>query len=186
MTIKDKICVATGNTQKFKEIRFHLNAVGVEAEQIRIDLEEIQTTDLQTLMTHKLAQAYSAIQQPVICDDAGLWIEKYTHFPGTLTKFVIRGMGNRFLDLFNNGDKAILKASLGYWDGHYHAIAEGKLKGQLSKKGLSDLPPENPINHLFIPDGHSVCLNKVLHDPTFKSHRQQAIEALLNIIRRST
>ena len=64
----------TSNQNKVREIREILQ---VPTESISLDLDELQTTDLDELITHKLMQAYQYVQQPVFVEDTALYFSAW-------------------------------------------------------------------------------------------------------------
>ena len=61
------IVIVTGNKNKLKEI-LAIAPKELELTSQAIDLDEIQSLDLQAIVTRKLKQAYGLVQQPVIVE----------------------------------------------------------------------------------------------------------------------
>ena len=61
----------SGNANKVKYLS---RVLGVELDHIKIDLDEIQSTDLRKIVEDKAHRAYDIIRKPVMVDDNGLFI----------------------------------------------------------------------------------------------------------------
>ena len=59
----------TGNQSKADYLSRQL---GVELAHQKVDLDELQSTDLHTIVAHKLQQAYDVVKQPVLVEDVSL------------------------------------------------------------------------------------------------------------------
>ena len=102
---------------------------------IELDLQEIQTTDLDELVNFKLRQAYEHVQAPVIVEDTSLYFEDWNELPGPLVKYFLENIGLsgmvRALNEFNN-NSASAACCLGFTkDGKSMPLFEGKVKGNI-------------------------------------------------------
>ena len=124
----------TSNSNKFRELSELLEW---NISRIELDLQEIQTTDLDELVNFKLRQAYEHVQAPVIVEDTSLYFEAWNELPGPLVKFFLKNIGLsgmvRALDEFNN-NSASAACCLGFTkDGKSMHLFEGKVKGNIVK-----------------------------------------------------
>ncbi|GIT03030.1 MAG: hypothetical protein CM1200mP28_02890 [Deltaproteobacteria bacterium] len=124
----------TSNSNKFRELSELLEW---NISRIELDLQEIQTTDLDELVNFKLRQAYEHVQAPVIVEDTSLYFEAWSELPGPLVKFFLKNIGLsgmvRALDEFNN-NSASAACCLGFTkDGKSMHLFEGKVKGNIFK-----------------------------------------------------
>ena len=122
----------TSNSNKFRELSELLEW---NISRIELDLQEIQTTDLDELVNFKLRQAYEHVQAPVIVEDTSLYFEAWSELPGPLVKFFLKNIGLsgmvRALDEFNN-NSASAACCLGFTkDGKSMHLFEGKVKGNI-------------------------------------------------------
>ena len=122
----------TSNSNKFRELSELLEW---NISRIELDLQEIQTTDLDELVNFKLRQAYDHVQAPVIVEDTSLYFESWSELPGPLVKFFLKNIGLsgmvRALDEFNN-NSASAACCLGFtkdWKSMH--LFEGKVKGNI-------------------------------------------------------
>ena len=93
MSTTTRITFVTGNAGKFATAREHLASLGVELEQVALDLDEIQSSSVQEVALHKAQQAFRALRRPVIVEDSGFYIDELNGYPGPSVKFVIKGLG---------------------------------------------------------------------------------------------
>lgn len=77
------ITFITGNPKKAEYMR---KLLGMPIEHIKLDLEEIQSLDLEEIVKHKVRQAYEKIGKPVIVDDVSFEFCTLGRLPGTFVK----------------------------------------------------------------------------------------------------
>jgi non-canonical purine NTP pyrophosphatase (RdgB/HAM1 family) len=71
----------TGNKNKVKEFEFIL---GFKIENIDLQLEEIQSIDVEEVAKHKAKSAYNMLKKPVIVEDTGLYFEELNGLQGAI------------------------------------------------------------------------------------------------------
>src|SRR3989344_9558853 len=81
-----KIVFITGNQNKADYLSKYL---GHPVDHVKLDLDEIQSLDLQEIVEHKVQQAYEKIQQPVIVEDVSLEFAALGGLPGPFIKFFV-------------------------------------------------------------------------------------------------
>jgi len=79
----------TGNAGKFREI----SAIIPGIEQLKLDLDEIQSLDPQIVIEHKLAQAAAERDGEFIVEDTSLIFNCIKPLPGTMIKFFEESLG---------------------------------------------------------------------------------------------
>jgi S-adenosylmethionine:tRNA ribosyltransferase-isomerase len=89
------ITFVTGNAGKLKTAREHLSPLGIEVEQARLDVDEIQSLDVQDVAMHKAWQAYRVLGRPLIIEDSGFGIDELGGFPGPMVKHALSALGAR-------------------------------------------------------------------------------------------
>jgi len=141
----------TGNENKARVLEKYL---GYPVEHQKIDMDEIQSLELEEIIDHKVKQAFDILKSPVLVEDVGLVIEGMGKLPGPFIKWFIEGMGlNKICDLVTSFDNRKAKAQIvfGYFDGQELKIFSGDVHGTISRqpKG-NDGFGWNPI---FIPNG---------------------------------
>lgn len=129
-----EIVFVTGNQNKADYLA---KMLGIEIEHQKIELDEIQSTCLETVVEHKVQQAYEIIQKPVLVEDVALGFDALGGLPGPFIKFFVdapNGLENlcRMLDGFDNRS-ARAACVFGYFDGENMRLFRGELKGTIAK-----------------------------------------------------
>ena len=156
---------ATSNLNKLSELSELLE---YRLTPLELDLQEIQTTDLQELVKHKLKQAYEHIHAPVIVEDTSLYFKAWNELPGPLIKWFIENLGlaGMVSALSQFKDKsAQAVCCLGYTNnGKSMYLFEGKVKGVIVK-------PRGSLNFgwdaIFQPSEHEQTFGEM--DPEDKN-----------------
>ena len=143
---------ATSNPNKLRELSELLEH---QLESFPLDLQEIQTTDLQELVKNKLQQAYEHIQAPVIVEDTSLYFEAWNELPGPLVKWFLQNLGlaGMVSALYGFDDKsAHAVCCLGCTNnGESMHLFEGKVKGVIVEPRGSQ---HFGWDAIFLPAGH--------------------------------
>ncbi len=58
-----------------------------QVDQLNVELDEIQSLDLQTIVKHKAQQAYEIVKGPVLVEDVSLEFNALGKLPGTFISF---------------------------------------------------------------------------------------------------
>jgi XTP/dITP diphosphohydrolase len=106
----------TTNPGKAREAREYLDAV----EQFDFDYTEIQADELGPIAARGAREAYRAAGDPVIVDDAGLFVEGLEGFPGPYSAYVEETLGvERVGRVAREADatRARFRCVIGYCDG---------------------------------------------------------------------
>lgn len=147
-----RITFATGNQHKADK---SAQLLGRDLDHEKIDLDELQTTNLTELVEHKVRQAYEKLQKPVIVDDYGLGFDVLSGLPGPFTKFFIEvenGLENlcRMLDTLPTR-RARTVCAIAFYDGKTLRVFEKTMLGQIAEHPIGS----NGIHtdQIFIPDG---------------------------------
>ncbi|AQL42592.1 non-canonical purine NTP pyrophosphatase [Halorientalis sp. IM1011] len=107
----------TTNQGKVREAREYL---GETVEQLDFDYTEIQADDLATVAAHGAREAYRHAGEPVLVDDAGLFVDAFDGFPGPYSSYVEDTVGvERVWRLTREEDdrSASFRTVLAYCDG---------------------------------------------------------------------
>jgi non-canonical purine NTP pyrophosphatase (RdgB/HAM1 family) len=158
----------TGNEGKAKYLAKYL---GVELEHIKLDLDEIQSLDLQEVVHHKVREAYRQIKKPVLVEDVSLEICSLGRLPGPFIKWFLEELtSEQIARLADGGDRrAIGRCMFGYFDGEREHYFAGELHGTLTEKpsGGNGFGWDN----IFIPDGYNVTraeLNETDYETVYR------------------
>src|SRR4051812_45378209 len=76
----------TGNQNKADYLA---RLLGVELEHRKINLDEIQSADLNEIVSHKVKQAYAVAGCPVLVEDVSLGFSALGGLPGPFIKFFV-------------------------------------------------------------------------------------------------
>lgn len=121
---------------------------------VKIELDEIQSTDLHKIVEHKLLQAYDAIKAPVLVEDVSVAFTALGSLPGPYIKWFVEDAGLdaccRMLDGFEDRS-AVVRTTFGYYDGEQMTFFDKEMRGR-----ISDTPRgENGFgwDKIFIVDG---------------------------------
>ena len=170
---KKIITLVSGNENKIKEFQ---QILGIELDNIDIDLPEIQSTDVMEVAKEKLKEAMKHIKGPCIVDDSGLHIDNLNGFPGALIKFYHKKLKNEGIVKHSPGSKAQAVSVIGYFDGKNEYFFEGKTEGKIPEEPSGDGFGWDPI---FVPDGSDFSYAQLSSEEKNKiSQRKLAIEKL--------
>lgn len=147
-----KLTFITGNPAKAKYLGdyFHLSV-----DHIKLDLPEIQSTDLKEIVEDKAKRAFKVIKTPVIVEDVSLVFHELKELPGPLIKWFFETLGNEGLcKLVNRFDnkKASAKVMFAICDESGVNTFSGSIDGSITDTPRGDIGfGWDPI---FIPDGY--------------------------------
>ncbi len=104
-----KILFATGNSRKVAEAKLGCEIFEIQVEQIKVDIEEIQSSDPVIISNHKANQAFKAVREPIVVTDTFWEIPALNGFPGAYMKDVASWFSAEdFINLIiNKQDKRI-------------------------------------------------------------------------------
>lgn len=122
----------TGNQSKADYLSRQL---GVKIEHQKIDIDEIQSTNLHEIVTHKLRQAYAICLKPVLVEDVSLVFHALGELPGPFIKWFVDEAGDeaccRMLDGFRDRT-ATIRCTFGYYDGMTMTFFDSELIGSIA------------------------------------------------------
>lgn len=181
-----KLTVVTSNTKKAKEMMRSLKEFGIETEHISADLNEPQSLDAKVIVAAKAREAFALAHSPVIVDDSGFYVEKYHRFPGTLSKYIFRGIGyDGLFALMKEGDRAHFECNVAYMDKDLAepVIFTGTYPGRVTEDCPRDPNEEMPYAPLFIPDDSTERLFEMTPKQRVNDHRHQGLRACVEWLR---
>lgn len=122
----------TGNQNKAD---YFSRQMGMDIKHQKVDLDELQSTDLHVIVEHKLKQAYDAVGGPVLVEDVGLAFNVLGNLPGPYIKWFVEGAGEeaccRILDGFDDRS-AVIRCTFGYYDGNQIKFFDSESRGTIS------------------------------------------------------
>lgn len=146
------ITFITGNQNKADYLA---NMLGIDVDHQKFDLDEIQSTNLEKVVEHKVKQAYEIAHKPVLVEDVSLGFDALDGLPGTFIKFFVNAPDGleklcRMCDGFDNRG-AEAACVFGYFDGERLEFFRGGLHGTIANHPRG----ENGFgwDQIFCPDG---------------------------------
>lgn len=123
----------TGNQNKAEYLA---RLLGIPLEHQKVDQDELQSMDLDEIVTHKVMQAYDLVGRPVLVEDVGLRFNAFGGLPGPFVKFFVdapNGLTNmcRMLDGFDDRS-ARAECVFGNYDGEHVELMRGGLDGTIA------------------------------------------------------
>ena len=149
----EKLTFITGNVGKAKYLSdyFHF-----PVEHVKLDLPEIQSLDLRTVVEDKAKKAFSIVKGPVLVEDVSLVFGALEKLPGPLIKWFLEALGNDGLcELLNRYDdrRATAHSAVALCDANGVQIFSGVKEGSVSTEPRGDAGfGWDPI---FIPTGYT-------------------------------
>lgn len=168
-----KVVFVTGNQHKADKTAQLLDRA-IDHE--KLDLDEIQTTNVAELAEHKVRQAYEILKKPVIIDDYGLGFDALDGMPGPFIKFFVMiddGLEKlcRMLDGFDSR-RATTCCVMAFYDGKTLRVFEKYTTGDIAVHPSG----ENGIHtdRIFRPDGYHQTraeMDDITYDEVYRQVR---------------
>lgn len=174
------ICLVTGNENKAREFE---EILGFKLGRANLDLEEIQSVQVEKVIINKTKQAFGIIGKPVIAEDTGLYFDSWNGLPGALAKLFDKTIGYRKLcGLLGSERGAKAQTVVGYFDGNDYRSFIGEINGTIaeSPRGKNGFG----WDMIFIPEGHSKTFAEMENGEKNRvSMRKIALEKLRNFLK---
>ncbi len=170
----------TTNEHKRREVQ---EILGVELEGADLDLPEIQAIDPAEVATEKARAAREALGDPdlpILVEDSGLMVDAWGGFPGALTKWVMKSVGNEGLLRMltpeeDRSAKAVCVVALAEADGKVHTF-RGEVLGAVAERPRGE--GGFGYDPVFVPNGSSRTYAEMGGDKNTDSHRARAFRAV--------
>lgn len=168
------IIIVTSNKDKLAEIN---QILGTNHKVSTLDIPEIQSLDLDEVITHKAKSAYHKLKKPVLVEDISLEIKALNGLPGTFVKFFLEKLGTeRTVKLVGKAETdTTVTAAVAIYNGKTLKIFKGSIKGTLSPKnrGKSGFG----FDKVFVPKGYKKTYAQMPPSQKNKiSHRSLALK----------
>lgn len=128
------ISFITSNSGKAAEAQSILHT---PIELTKIELDEIQSLDLEEIIKKKAQSAFEVVNKPLLVDDVGLFIDTWQGFPGPFIKFLLKAGGNNLLLRMlapESNRIATARCAVGYHDGEKIHIFMGEVPGEIVRE----------------------------------------------------
>ncbi|GAB4307616.1 MAG: XTP/dITP diphosphatase [Methanobacteriaceae archaeon] len=173
-----KIKFITGNKHKVKEAKHIFENFGIEVEHLNLGYPEIQGK-LTDVASFGAVDVSRRLKEPVIVEDAGLFIKALNWFPGAYSSYVQETIGNKgILKLMNNvNDRyAEFRSVVGFCKPNSEPVTFlGAVKGHISFKEKGNFG--FAFDPLFYPEGYQKTFGELKTREKNKfSHRRKALE----------
>ncbi|OGE11657.1 hypothetical protein A3H87_04835 [Candidatus Curtissbacteria bacterium RIFCSPLOWO2_02_FULL_42_37] len=172
MKLKDLIVVTT-NKNKLSEIN---TILGTNHQVSKIDIPEIQSLDLDEVITAKAKAAYEKLRKPVLVEDVSLQIKALGNLPGPFVKFFLATLGTEGTVRLVKDRDTTTKATdaVAIFDGKNLKIFRGTVVGTLSSKNRGT--HGFGFDKVFIPKGFKQTFAQMPpHVKNQISHRAKAL-----------
>jgi XTP/dITP diphosphohydrolase len=173
--------MGTSSKHKFQEARGILSEYGIQLERLNIERVEIQADDPIIIAEYSLKTLNVNI--PILIEDAGLYIEKYSGFPGPYSSYILRTINNEgILKLLQgeNNRKARYLSAVAYRDHKFTKTFTGEVHGRIAEviKGTQGFG----FDPIFIPiEGNGRTFGEMKTEEKAKiSHRARAFRSFGN------
>ena len=161
-----QVTFITGNQVKAD---FLAKFLGVTIKHKKLDLDEIQSVNLEEVAERKARQAYKILGSPVLVEDVGLVFKSLGKLPGPFIKWFELELGLericRLVDGLDSRD-AVGEVVFCYFDGQKSVLFHGKIEGL-----ISDRPRGSKYfgwDPIFIPSGADKTLAQMNEAETEK------------------
>lgn len=146
--------LVTGNKNKVKEFE---GILGFEIENVDLELDEIQSIDVEEVARKKARSAYNILKKPVIAEDVGLYFEELNGLPGALVKFFVDNLSlKKICSLIKENRKAKVIICIVFFDGQKEIIIKKETAGHI----VDEPRGENGFGFdpIFMPEGYDKTL----------------------------
>lgn len=175
----DSVSLISGNEGKARE---YATLLGIYVSAVKEDLIEIQSLDVVEVVKHKVQDAYSKLQVPVLVDDTGLALNAWNGLPGALVTWFLASVGAQgVLDMAAGvtDRTATVTTALGYADANGVRVFTGTLQGTLTTERRGD--GGFGYDSIFVPAGSDRTFAEMSSEQKNAiSHRRLAVEQLRN------
>lgn len=178
----DALTFITGNPSKAELVSRYLHFPVTHKS---IDLVEIQSLDLATIIEFKAKEAYKHIQAPILVDDTSLRFYALGKLPGPLVKWFLTELGTsglcRLLDSYTDRS-AQAAVMFGFYDGKTLATFSNSQEGTISPapRGNNGFGWDT----IFIPRGFEKTWGEMtIEEQSASSLRKTALEKLASFLR---
>lgn len=144
-----------------------------------LDIDEIQSLDLEKIVKNKAKQAFDKIKDPVIVDDVSAGLSSLSGLPGPFIKFFNKEIGSDSLFKLSKSEneEVTISCIAAYYDGKHFILGKGTIKGKIvSPRGDNGFG----FDSVVIPDGQKKTMAEMTEEEKMQvSHRGRAFRSLL-------
>jgi XTP/dITP diphosphohydrolase len=179
-----KLIFVTGNQHKFREAERILKEYNVIIGRKDVECEEIRSESCEEIALACLKLLRRKVNKPFFVEDSGLFIKALNGFPGTLSSWVFKKIGNEGILKLMKGERmrdAYFLSAIAVWDGRRERVLTGKVDGYISSELRGKGFGYDPI---FIPAGSEKTFGEDEKVKSLCSHRRNSMRKLAEWIGR--
>ena len=171
----------TGNPGKANEISRYL---GFPVDHVSLELEEIQSLNLEEIVKDKAMRAYGKVGRPVLVEDVSLVFRAFGKLPGPLIRWFLEELGNEGLCRLLDGKKdntCVATVCYGLCDGKTVRLVSGDMEGTVADHPRGD----NSFGwaSMFVPAGMTKTYAELSNEEQAPiAMRRKALEKLHKIL----
>lgn len=158
------VILLTSNPQKAHEIGQALQPYGIQVLAKNLEVDEIQSNDIATVVRDKVEKAYRLVKRPVMVDDTGIFFAGYHQFPGVLSRYVFTALGfSGLFRLIQPGQRAYFCSYIAF-KGSAKAkpvLFKGICRGRLIRELRGPRKQKMPYDNIFIPNGDTKTFSQL-------------------------
>ena len=176
------ITLVTGNPGKLAEWQ-RLFPADFNLEAVDVDLDEIQSLDLEAIAVDKAKRAYEKVGKPVLVEDVSAGLDSMGGLPGPFIKYfeVTLGMDALYQLRKAQDEPGSATCTIAYFDGKTVLTASGTVRGTIvAPRGDYGFG----FDHCFAPAGQPKAYGEMTPDEKDAvSHRALAVRQLVDKLR---
>lgn len=173
------ITLVTGNPGKLAEWQ-RLFPAEFKLEAADVDLDEIQSLDLDAIAIDKAKRAFEQLGKPVMVEDVAAGLDSMGGLPGPFIKYFEKAMGKDALYKLTRAENesGTATCTIAYFDGKTVLVASGTVTGTIvSPRGDFGFG----FDHCFAPSGQTKAYGEMTpEEKDAISHRGIAIRELVD------
>ena len=181
-----RIRFLTKNENKTREFQTLFGAAPYKIVQDRSEIDEIQTEDMDALVTDKVIKAFDRIRRPVFVDHTGLSFDLLNGFPGGLTEIFWNRIKNEGIAKFigqSENPSVTAITLIGYCDGRTVKTFRGEVRGSVPPKPRG--PEGFQWDPVFEPVGYDKTFAEMGNEKNEVSMRRLAVNAFVEYLKTS-
>lgn len=178
--------IITSNPGKVEEYRRSFSELGIGTEHVRLDYDEVQTSDLREVVVKGMEEIRRKGVSDFIIDDSGLFIDGLGGFPGVWSAYAQKTIGNKGILKLMDGMEdrnAEFRCCIGCDIGGRTVVVTGICRGMILLKETGD--GGFGFDPVFSCDGVASFAEMSADDKNRMSHRGNAVRLLMKELQAS-
>jgi XTP/dITP diphosphohydrolase len=178
---RDNLVLVTQNKHKLKELRPLFKKYNVGFDISSIQKYEVRSESVEEIARVAAEVAFDTLQQPVVVDDTGFFVDSLNGFPGSYAAIVLKSIGYEgILKLMTDqADRTSrFKTAVGFCDGERLEVFSGIMSGTVARAPAGE--SGFGYDPIFVPEGFTKTYAELtLEEKVRISHRTRAFEGFL-------